>query len=64
MAVTVGNRVQSMIDHMEKGELDLALSDICIALDITSQKYYERPSSSRTTYKNFIKENIWTNKTG
>ena len=32
MAVTVGNRVQSMIDHMEKGELDLALSDICIAL--------------------------------
>ena len=24
MAVTVGNRVQSMIDHMEKGELDLA----------------------------------------
>ena len=44
MAVTVGNRVQSMIDHMEKGELDLALSDICIALDITSQKYYEIPS--------------------
>lgn len=59
MAVTVGNRVQSMIDHMEKGELDLALSDICIALDITSQKYYGKISSSRTDYKSFIKENIW-----
>lgn len=59
MAVTVGDRVQSMIDHMEKGELDLALSDICIALDITSQKYYGMTKSSRTTYKEFLKENIW-----
>lgn len=59
MAVTVGDRVQSMIDHMEKGELDFALSEICIALDITSQKYYRKTVSSRTIYKKFLKENIW-----
>ena len=59
MAITVGARVQSMIDHMEKGELDLALSDICIALDVTSQKYYGKSSSSRTCYKDFIRENVW-----
>lgn len=59
MEITVGNRVQSMIDHMEKGELDLGLSDICIALDVTSQEYYKKTSSSRTVYKDFVKENIW-----
>ena len=35
MSVSVGQRVQSMIDHMPKGEVELALSDICIAIDIT-----------------------------
>lgn len=35
MSVSVGQRVQSMIDHMSKGEIELALSDICIAIDIT-----------------------------
>lgn len=59
MAVTVGDRVQSMIDHMDKGEFDLALSEICIALDITAQKHYGKTSSSGTDYRNFIKENIW-----
>lgn len=59
MAVKVGNRVQSMIDHMDKGELELALSDICIAIDITAQKYYGKTSSSRKDYKDFLEENIW-----
>jgi hypothetical protein len=40
VAITIGERVQAAIDYMEKGEVELALSDICIAIDITSQKYY------------------------
>ena len=59
MSVSVGQRVQSMIDHMTKGEIELALSDICIAIDITSQKYYNEPNSSASCYKRFLKENIW-----
>jgi hypothetical protein len=59
MAVSIGQRVQSMIDHMGKGELELALSDICIAIDITSQKYYGEQHSSASCYKRFLKENIW-----
>lgn len=58
MAITVGDRIQSMIDHMGKGEIELALSDVCIAVDITAQKYYGEPSSA-SCYKKFIKENIW-----
>lgn len=59
VAVTVGDRIQSMIDHMDKGEIELALSDVCIAIDITSQKYYGETHSSATCYKKFLKENIW-----
>ena len=59
MSVSVGQRVQSMIDHMSKGEIELALSDICIAIDITSQKYYNESTSSATCYKRFLKENMW-----
>ena len=59
MSVSVGQRVQSMIYHMSKGEIELALSDICIAIDITSQKYYNEPNSSASCYKRFLKENIW-----
>lgn len=59
MSVSVGQRVQSMIDHMSKDEVELALSDICIAIDITSQKYYNELSSSASCYKRFLKENMW-----
>lgn len=59
MAISVGERIQSMIDHMTKGEIELALSDVCIAVDVTSQKYYNEQVSSATCYKRFLKENIW-----
>ena len=59
MSISVGNRVQSMIDHMSKNEIELALSDICIAIDITSQKYYNESKSSASCYKRFLKENMW-----
>lgn len=59
MAVSVGNRIQSVIDHMGKNEIELALSDVCIAVDITAQKYYGESQSSASCYKRFLKENIW-----
>lgn len=59
MAITVGDRVQAMINYMDEGKFDLALSDICIALDITSQRHYGKTLSSGERYKSFIKENIW-----
>ena len=59
MAICVGQRIQSAIDHMEKGEIELALSDACIAIDTTSQKYYNKQTSSTTCYKRFLKENMW-----
>jgi len=59
MAITVGDRIQSMINHMDKGEIELGLSDVCIAVDITSKKYFGQDKSSRTHYKNFLSENMW-----
>lgn len=59
MAVTIGQRIQSMINHMDRGEVELALSEVCIAIDITSQKYYHLEKSSADTYKRFLNENMW-----
>ena len=59
MAVTVGKRIQAMIDYMDKGEFELALSEVCIAIDITSQKHFGVTSSSRRIYKEFLSENMW-----
>ena len=59
MAISVGDRIQSVIDHMDKGEIELALSDVCIAVDVTAQKYYGESKSSASCYKKFIKDNIW-----
>lgn len=59
MAVTVGKRIQSMINHMDCNEIELALSDVCIAIDVTAKKYYNKPVSSADCYKEFLKENMW-----
>ena len=57
--VSVGDRIQSAIHHMDNGETELALSDVCIAVDITAQKYYGETKSSASCYKRFLKENMW-----
>ena len=57
--VPVGRRVQEAIDHMAKGELELALTAICIAVDITSQRHKGTTRSSRSAYKAFIREYLW-----
>ena len=57
--VSVGDRIQSAIHHMDNGETELALSDVCIAVDITAKKYYGETKSSASCYKRFLKENMW-----
>ena len=57
--ITIGQRLQSAIDHMDKGEYELGLSDICIALDNTAKRHFHKSDSDRTAYKEFLKENMW-----
>lgn len=57
--ISVGRRIQEAIDHMDKGEIALALTPACIALDITSQRYAGAKRSGRKIYKKFIKDHLW-----
>jgi hypothetical protein len=57
--VPVGRRVQEAIDHMEKGEIELALTAACIALDVTSQRYAGAPKSGRAHFKKFVQDHLW-----
>ncbi|MEH1941443.1 MAG: hypothetical protein V7L01_14665 [Nostoc sp.] len=57
--ITIAKRVKSAIDHWEKGEIELALTDACIAVDATSIRYYQLPKSSWKEYQRFLKEFMW-----
>ncbi len=57
--VSIGRRVQEAIDYMNKGEIGLALTAACIALDVTSQRYAGTSRSSRKVYKQFVKDYLW-----
>lgn len=59
MPVSIGDRIQNMVDFMVKGKFDSALSEVCIAIDITSQLYYSSTQSNNKLYKSFLKENMW-----
>ncbi|UVC28848.1 hypothetical protein [Pantoea sp. SOD02] len=56
---TIGERVKYAIDHMDRGETYAALEHACNALDVTSQRYYGQKKSSRSYFKNIIKEYSW-----
>ncbi|ENZ8069888.1 TPA: hypothetical protein ACXRW3_003236 [Klebsiella quasipneumoniae subsp. quasipneumoniae] len=56
---TIGERVKYAIDHMERGETYAALEHACNALDVTSQRYYDKKTSSRKHFKNILKEYSW-----
>lgn len=57
--ISVGERIKEAIDHMDRGDYALALTPVCIALDITSQRHFSKNRSSRSTYKRFVQENLW-----
>lgn len=59
LEITISKRIQSAIDFMERKEYSLALSEVCIAIDITAQKYYEKDKSSGELYKRLLKEKLW-----
>ena len=57
--ISIGDRIKEAFDHMGRGDYLLALTPICIAIDITSQKHFGTARSSRNTYKKFVKEYLW-----
>lgn len=57
--ITITKRVKSAIDYWDKGEVELALTDACIAVDATSIKYYNLSKSSRSEYQRFLGEFMW-----
>src|SRR5262245_55763154 len=57
--VSVGRRVQEAVDHMGKGDIALALTAACIALDVTSKRYVAAKRSSGRDFKKFVKDHLW-----
>ena len=57
--IFVGERIKEAINHMNRGDYALALTPVCIALDITSQRHFSKNRSSISTYKRFLQENLW-----
>lgn len=57
--ITIGKHIQTSIDHMGRGDVNLALSEVCIALDATSQLHFQTTKSSRSNYKKFVAGNMW-----
>jgi len=57
--VTIGDRIKEAIDYMSKGQIEHALTPICIALDLTAKKYAGKTKSSKSDYKKFISDYMW-----
>lgn len=57
--ITIGQRVERAIEDINKGAIEFALENICIALDVTSQRLYSKSRSHRDFYKRLLKEYSW-----
>lgn len=57
--VTVGDRIKEAIDDINQEKLELALSHVCIAIDITARKLSGAEKSKKTDYKKFLLEYMW-----
>ena len=57
--VSPGRRVQEAIDYMDRGQVGLALSPACIALDVSSQRYAGASSSSESVHRSFVRDYLW-----
>jgi len=57
--LTIGDRIKKAIDEMGKGQIEHALTETCIAIDLTAQKISGKSRSSRTDYKKFIADYMW-----
>ncbi|MEO1038435.1 MAG: hypothetical protein AAFX09_02740 [Pseudomonadota bacterium] len=52
--LTVSDRVHHCIDLMAKGQVEFALEQACIAIDVTSKRFFNLPRSEGKRYKDFI----------
>ena len=59
MAITVGDRIDNVIKDMDLKKYDHALSEVCIAIDLSAKKHYGLQRSSRRAYQKFLQENMW-----
>ncbi|MCA9371553.1 hypothetical protein KC726_01510 [Candidatus Woesebacteria bacterium] len=57
--LTIGDRIKKAIDEMEKGQIEHALTEVCIAIDITAQKISGKSRSSKSDYKKFVSNYMW-----
>ncbi len=57
--ITIGTRVKYVIDEVEKANFELALEHVAIAIDVTAKKYYKGRRSSKSNYKNLLREYSW-----
>lgn len=57
--ITVGERVKYAIDEVGADRFELAMNHVVIALDITAKRHYKKAKSSRSDYKNLIKDYFW-----
>lgn len=48
-----------VIDEVERDNFELALEHVAIAIDITATKYYKNSRSSKSSYKNLLREYSW-----
>ena len=57
--ITIGDRVKEAIDYMDQRKVEYALTPACIAIDMTSQKYFSKNRSAAKDYKNFLRDYLW-----
>jgi hypothetical protein len=57
--IFVGQRVQEAIDHLDRGRFALAVTPACLALDVTSQRFYGAGPSGPTLIRRFVQEHLW-----
>ena len=56
---SIESHVTSAIDDFNGGKVDNALMHACIAVDGSAQKFFSQKQSSRSAYKNFLRNYYW-----
>ena len=57
--ITIAQRLDKAFLYLTSGEIEFALEQICIALDVTAKKRYEANYSSASNYKKLLSEYSW-----
>jgi hypothetical protein len=57
--ITVGQRVQEAIDHLDRGRFALAVAPACLAFDVTTRRFYGARRSGPALVRRFVREHLW-----